>query len=443
MTRQAYFSVLLRCVLASFAILLFSYLPSIPKAARNGALVAASVPLIWYHLAYLWRKKAYMVGEAAVDSIYYYGFLLTIGALAFSTLEVAFVALRQNVLPVEPLLAKFGIGLFATAYAVLARLHLQSQVAVTDESQDGSMAAAARAHALVNELELAVISVRGFAETVQAEAHKVHSRALSDVQEHISNATKKFEDSIGGAFSIARTGIGDLQDALKELSFVEEREEVRAVLGETSKTTRSLNRALATWEENASTTSSRLKELAEQLGAVRQVTGELQLSLQPMVSGPSSLPVVIASSIDAAQAASTTAAAIGSSAVQLKILIAEAGGGIEKMQSLQRVTDETLHIFSQVNRALASVGDALARMNNVLVASQGIMNQVRDSSAMMPDIAQEAVTVHKSLAQLQQTIATSAATLADNVDQSSRAGTMLIESLSRVASTIVDSSRKR
>jgi len=200
---------------------------------------------------------------------------------------------------------------------------------------------------------------------------------------------------------------------------------------------------LATWEESASTTSTRLKELAQQLGDVRQVTSDLQQSLQPMVSGPHSLPAVIASSVDAAQSASSTAAAIGTSAVQLRNLIAEAGGGLESMLKLQKVTDETLQIFSQVNGALASVGDALSQMSNVLLASQGVMHQVRDSSGAMPDIAREAAAVHAALNQLQQAISRSAAALAENVDQSSRAGTMLIESLSRVASTIVDSTRKR
>jgi chaperonin cofactor prefoldin len=440
MTGQLYFGVLVRCIMASFAVLLFSHLSNIPSAARNGALIAAIVPLIWYHLAFLARKKAYLSGEAAVDSVYYYGFLLTIGALAFSTLEVAF---RKDALTLGPLLAKFGIGLFATAYAVVARLHLQSLAGAVDGGQDDTMSAAARAHALVNELELAAIKVRGFADTVQAEAHMVHGRALADVQEQIGTATKKFEDSIEGAFSFARAGIGELQDALKELSFVDEREQVRAVLSETSKTTRSLNRALATWEESASTTATRLKELAQQLGDVRQVTGDLQQSLQPMVSGPHSLPAVIASSVDAAQSASSTAAAIGTSAVQLRNLIAEAGGGLESMLKLQKVTDETLQIFSQVNGALASVGDALSQMSNVLLASQGVMNQVRDSSGAMPDIAREAAAVHAALNQLQQAISRSAAALAENVDQSSRAGTMLIDSLSRVASTIVDSTRKR
>jgi hypothetical protein len=90
--------------------------------ARNnwmwGGLCAGLAPIVIYHII-LRREKN--VSATEVDSIYYFGFLVTVVTLVVTALSIG---LEKGHLDINSVLVKFALGLIATGYALFARLHL-------------------------------------------------------------------------------------------------------------------------------------------------------------------------------------------------------------------------------------------------------------------------------------------------------------------------------
>lgn len=88
------------------------------------------IPLVFYHFR-LWvesRKKSSAgvhvpLTTTTIDSIYYFGFIITIATLASAVLQVSLRGVNQNYMDV---VSQFGLGLVATGYAVFARMQLLS-----------------------------------------------------------------------------------------------------------------------------------------------------------------------------------------------------------------------------------------------------------------------------------------------------------------------------
>jgi len=84
---------------------------------------SGGVPLIVYHLVFLAPRAKQGLSATEIDSVYYFGFLVTLGALGAGGYLASSGRFSEN--PTD-ILSHFGVGLIATGYAVIARLHLTS-----------------------------------------------------------------------------------------------------------------------------------------------------------------------------------------------------------------------------------------------------------------------------------------------------------------------------
>jgi hypothetical protein len=80
MTRH-YGSILSVLIPCSFFFLVTTQLIGLPPW---GSILFGICPLIWYHLGYLVPRARKGLTQAAIDSVYYFGFVLTLSALALS-----------------------------------------------------------------------------------------------------------------------------------------------------------------------------------------------------------------------------------------------------------------------------------------------------------------------------------------------------------------------
>src|SRR5882672_633650 len=80
-------------------------------------------PLVAYHLR-LWAGLKVGLSQASIDSVYYFGFIITIATLATTVLLIA--ARGGITRDITYVVNQFGLGLIATGYALFARMHLMA-----------------------------------------------------------------------------------------------------------------------------------------------------------------------------------------------------------------------------------------------------------------------------------------------------------------------------
>lgn len=95
-------------------------------------LVAGLLPLAKYH----WNLfKQGNLDPDQIDSVYYFGFLITVTTLVAATVSLGQV---KGQLPLSAILVQFGLGLVATAYGLFARLHLLANAGGRTEGEMAS-----------------------------------------------------------------------------------------------------------------------------------------------------------------------------------------------------------------------------------------------------------------------------------------------------------------
>ncbi len=85
-------------------------------------LCAGLAPIVLYHIILFSKSN---LSSTEVDSIYYFGFLVTVVTLVVTALSIG---LEQGRLDINSVLVKFALGLIATGYALFARLHLLTKL---------------------------------------------------------------------------------------------------------------------------------------------------------------------------------------------------------------------------------------------------------------------------------------------------------------------------
>lgn len=269
-----YSTVLTRCMLIS-ALALGSgvVFPVIPDVV---AFIGALVPLIWYHTMFLRPKAAEGLNQAAIDSVYYYGFLITIGALGATALDLSIRGIGDDVAPVA---FQFGLGLLATGYAVWARVHLTAATKVLDEDELREIMSRQieRSRELLANIELASSSFESFANTLLHKSEQFSADTELRTRASVDAAMKAFTDGVIALSEQAQLALNDLRGIVNDVTFGAEREALRNSVTGMVETVAGLSRGLDQLKASTSAGASSVGEFAGSLervnGAAAQVTG--------------------------------------------------------------------------------------------------------------------------------------------------------------------------
>jgi len=230
--------------------------------------VAALAPLVLYHLMYLWpRAKAGELSSVEIDSIYYYGFLLTIIALATSALTVVTRGVADS-LPIVG--AQFGLGLLATGYAVAARIHLLLVARSLDATDEDSVVEAYvnRSRELISSIELASSSFETYALSLQERVAAASEASQARSETMLAEAARTFAQGIAATLDEAKASVSEIRVLLNDAAFASERSELKkSVQGSVAAVTK-LNVAL---EQLASLASTSAVAAGDLTGAFTQI----------------------------------------------------------------------------------------------------------------------------------------------------------------------------
>ncbi|WP_348700161.1 hypothetical protein [Duganella fentianensis] len=204
----------------------------------------AIAPLSYYHLKILLPRAHEGLSSTTIDSVYYFGFLVTVAALCVSAILVGTRGAGQSM---STVIMNFGAGLIATAYAVIARMHLQSRASyASDLSMEAAMEKyVAKSGELVKQVQIASDHLSGFSQEILSktiEAGELTRKAASD---KMLDLAEEFSDQIAEALDDARLGVQEFRAVLNSTAFASERAQYVDNLKETVLASSALNQVLA------------------------------------------------------------------------------------------------------------------------------------------------------------------------------------------------------
>lgn len=389
-------NVMLRAMLVSallISLTLFKVLPLV-------LFVIALLPMGWYHFMYLEPKAR--TGELTsieIDSVYYYGFLVTILALAVSALTLGIHGIGDDSMLLVG--AQFGLGLIATGYAVAARMHLLTVLTNFDAGDSDKVldAYVVRSRELISNMELASTSFMSFAQTLQENSNSAAADAQRRLERVVTETTKGFGAGVESTLNAAKESIEELRELVNDAAFGSERQELKkSVQGSLAAVTK-LNIALEQMATLSGTSASAASDLtasfsqineraglmAERLDGLTNDTGTLVLFQQRLHSSAERIGQSVGEFELAAQELGKIADGAEQVGQQLSALKSAVGGTVKSMQPLGPASERIASIagsFGAVDTSLQAItqtsgalGDDLNRMAAALGAVLPMLEQ--------------------------------------------------------------------
>lgn len=402
--------------------------------------ITAVLPLIVYHVAYLW-PRAKSLRPAEVDSVYYLGFLITVAALAAAAFQVAGAGQAD----VTPVLKKFGAGLLATGYAVIARLHLQS-VAKNDSPGSPEQVLETylnRSGLLLDNLEVAILRIGTLAESAITETEKVANRSHDLLEKRANGTIENCESALRRTLNAVAESIQGIRALLTNTSFLAEREAFAATLRDSIEVARNLKASLEALTSSVGLGGEVFGRVHTAMDSLAGSTEEVNTHLAKLFDeegeiAQATTQMKFASEASQRAAESAKAAAVG--IADLAIKVGASGSAIEKLELTAGASANHLDSLSAAcGRLRASVGQLADALN----ASERFSAGLDQLGQQLPELLPKIQTVGHQFDGIQSALASTASSLEADVHRSTRAVGLLAENLAAVAETIVERTRER
>lgn len=273
---DSYFATLRICVFTSFALLIAASSLHLPAWV---AMLGGAAPLIYYHRGYLTPRAKKGLAQAAIDSVYYFGFLVTVAALAVSAVSLA---VTEGKVPLNEIAFQFGLGLLATGYAVWARMHLTSISAWVEEASPEAVLDryVQRSRELVTNVEMASEQFVTLANNLMTKSEEVAKTAQATTQASMLEVARLFDEQLRGTLSSARAGLTEIRGLMQDTAFVQEREELVRSVKESLECITALNKALADFAQRAGEGARTSQEVTTTSIALQQSLGAFHANLE-------------------------------------------------------------------------------------------------------------------------------------------------------------------
>jgi len=154
----------------------------------------------------LLRARHEGLAATAIDSVYYFGFLITIFSLAASVLRVWLGGIGSDI---TSLVSHFGVGLLATGIALAFRLYL---TAATDQLDKKDLDEAIdsyirRVDTVVSKVELSASNFEGLANSLEERTRSVADEIFEQFQATMIDSADSFKEEIATITQSASTSI--------------------------------------------------------------------------------------------------------------------------------------------------------------------------------------------------------------------------------------------
>lgn len=423
--KKNYFQVMSRCVLASLSVLIVA---SILKAGAIFTTIGAVAPLVYYHLFYLRPQAKNGLSQTAIDSVYYFGFLVTVAALGISAVAIASGGAGANV---NAVVYQFGIGLFATGYAVVARMHLSSISTMVEEASPEAIMDryVKRSMELVTNVEMACEQLSVFSESIMKKTADVSEATRVNVEKTMLETAQAFRDEMKSTLVSAKDSLTTVRGLVNDTSFVAERKEMAAHMRATVEGALALNNALneltkrtqegaqatkqisissADFSNTLSQISANIEDFAGKDGVFAEASKSLQQSSNTFVTCNVAMADASVGLSEIAQIVSDTGPTFKNMRTLTKKASEQLDGlaetstkldlAVEKMLDAARASDSLAEGMTQVVAALSPLTVGAENLTARLIDAAAVSNKFEQQLSTLPAHAQALKSMNEEVA---------------------------------------------
>jgi hypothetical protein len=349
------------------------------------SLVSGCGPLVYYHLFYLTPRARIGLSQTAIDSVYYFGFLVTIAALGISAVTIATSGGSTDI---NAVVFQFGVGLFATGYAVLARIHLSSISskghAVSPEAILDSYIK--RSMELIDNVETAVIRTAEFSKIVVSKTVEITDNSKAIAEKAMLDVARIFENEMKSTLTLTRESIIDIRGMVADTSFVTEREELARSIKATVEATTKVNLALEDYALK-STLGAQATE-KNTLAAVRLEASlaALESDVSALAGDNGSLRKAANSIADAGLLIATGTTKVGDAVQELVGMagaVLSTGPTFQKMRTNAKRAEEQLDTLTNVTTRM---GESLSDIAKTTEATGALASELDRAAKVFPEL---------------------------------------------------------
>ena len=342
-------------------------------------------PLIRYHLKVLMPKAESGLPQAAIDSVYYFGFLITVAALCISALMVG---LHGATASIDTIVMQFSAGLVATGYAVAARLHLQSRVSGTSETtlEEEMDKYVHKSITLVENVEQASQRLREFSQQIVERTVEAAELTRLAANEKMLDVATQFSEQMGEALESARQGVHEFRVVMNSTAFAAERQQYIDSVKESVHAVRALNTGIA---ELVIKTQEKVKLTQQDITASTNLSGRLnEFALQVKeLSGSQGLGASATSlkkSCDSVNSAHATLTEATQTLQQLMETVTLSGDSLEQVRKISKRATEQ---FDKLSDTSQRVGDAAAQVESLAESAKNLARHVKTFDSMVETLS--------------------------------------------------------
>lgn len=379
---ENHFRTLFLCIVASFGLLVAAH---VLLNSPWMSLVAGCGPLVYYHLIYLTPRARKGLTQTAIDSVYYFGFLVTIAALGISAVTIAS---SGGATDINTVVFQFGVGLFATGYAVIARMHLSSVSTMLEVTSPEAILDRyiKRSMEMVDNVEIAVTRTAEFSKIVMSKTTEVSDNAKASAEKAMLDVARIFENEMKSTLALTRDSITEIRGLVADTSFVTEREELARSIKATVEASTKVNLALEDYALKSRIGAEATVQNAVSAGHLAESLGALRADISALTGDDGALRKAASTIADAGGLIATGTSKAAAAVEELAGIagaVVSTGPTFQKMRTNAKRAEEQLDTLTNITARLDA---SLSAISATAQATGALATELDRAAKALPEL---------------------------------------------------------
>lgn len=357
------------------------------------AMAGGVVPMIYYHVGYLWpRAKKGGLSQAAIDSVYYYGFLVTIAALSLSALVIGRDGAAGQVTTV---VYQFGAGLLATAYAVVARMHLSSVATILDSTSPEAILDRymKRSLELVDNADIANAKMQQYVALIIQRTAEFDTAARSRTERVMMETAGVFAREFKATLDEARAGLADVRATATDLSMQTARQGLGHNLDALQTAIQRLTNHFDELSTHSRQTAQGAKDATRSSDELDATLSRLNQSIEALAGEQGSLSRSVHTLTSGSVALAEGTSAMSEGVTTLKTAAHEIQAAAPAFQSLSKISKKVHQQLATVDEVVAKLEESLRHLGVAGEHVGRLGHGMHELAESLPSLSQQATSL--------------------------------------------------